>query len=148
MLALEHIGDPPRAEFKAFIAHGAGVGFFKLLPVRHRPRVGPAPCVNHAFGFELSELHPIRPAHGRKGAHAAGKAAGKRVEARPRVAVRIEEAEALGVEIARYDEADHGFVHDASRPTHRADDAADASAAASLPSTMANAPSEDGQVSA
>ena len=36
------------------------------------------------------------------------------------------DAEALGVEIARYEEADHGFVHDASRPTHRADDAADA----------------------
>ena len=30
------------------------------------------------------------------------------------------------VTIAMYDEADHGFVHDPSRPTHRADDAADA----------------------
>ena len=38
----------------------------------------------------------------------------------------VADAEALGVEIVRYDEADHGFVHDASRPTHRADDAADA----------------------
>jgi carboxymethylenebutenolidase len=38
----------------------------------------------------------------------------------------VADAEALGVEIARYEEADHGFVHDASRPTHRADDAADA----------------------
>lgn len=35
-------------------------------------------------------------------------------------------AEALGVEVARYEGADHGFVHDPSRPTHRADDAADA----------------------
>jgi carboxymethylenebutenolidase len=35
---------------------------------------------------------------------------------------------ALGdrVEIAFYPEAEHGFVHDPSRPTHRADDAADA----------------------
>jgi len=38
----------------------------------------------------------------------------------------VADAEALGVEIARYEEADHGFVHDASRPAHRADDAADA----------------------
>ena len=30
------------------------------------------------------------------------------------------------VEIARYPEAEHGFVHDPERPTHRADDAADA----------------------
>jgi carboxymethylenebutenolidase len=30
------------------------------------------------------------------------------------------------VEIAFYPEADHGFVHDPSRPAHRADDAADA----------------------
>jgi dienelactone hydrolase len=38
----------------------------------------------------------------------------------------VADAESLGVEIVRYEEADHGFVHDASRPTHRADDAADA----------------------
>jgi carboxymethylenebutenolidase len=31
-----------------------------------------------------------------------------------------------GVRTARYPEAEHGFVHDASRPAHRADDAADA----------------------
>lgn len=30
------------------------------------------------------------------------------------------------VDIAFYPEADHGFAHDAGRPTHRADDAADA----------------------
>jgi carboxymethylenebutenolidase len=30
------------------------------------------------------------------------------------------------VEVAFYPEADHGFAHDASRPTHRADDTADA----------------------
>jgi carboxymethylenebutenolidase len=35
-------------------------------------------------------------------------------------------AEALGVEVVRYEGADHGFVHDPSRPTHRAEDAADA----------------------
>ena len=28
--------------------------------------------------------------------------------------------------VVRYEGADHGFVHDASRPAHRADDAADA----------------------
>ncbi len=38
----------------------------------------------------------------------------------------VAEAEAAGVEIVRYEGADHGFVHDASRPAHRADDAADA----------------------
>lgn len=38
----------------------------------------------------------------------------------------VAEAEALGVEIVRYEGAEHGFVHDASRPTHRADDATDA----------------------
>lgn len=31
-----------------------------------------------------------------------------------------------GAEVVRYEGADHGFVHDASRPAHRADDAADA----------------------
>jgi dienelactone hydrolase len=41
-------------------------------------------------------------------------------------AADVADAEALGVEVVRYAEADHGFVHDASRPTHRADDAADA----------------------
>ncbi|MDP1820050.1 MAG: dienelactone hydrolase family protein [Acidimicrobiales bacterium] len=34
--------------------------------------------------------------------------------------------EAAGVEVARYDGAEHGFVHDPSRPAHRPDDAADA----------------------
>jgi carboxymethylenebutenolidase len=34
--------------------------------------------------------------------------------------------EFAGATVARYPEADHGFVHDASRPAHRADDAADA----------------------
>jgi carboxymethylenebutenolidase len=34
--------------------------------------------------------------------------------------------EAAGVEVVRYEGADHGFVHDASRDTHRPDDAADA----------------------
>lgn len=35
-------------------------------------------------------------------------------------------AEAAGVTVVAYPEADHGFVHDESRPGHRADDAADA----------------------
>lgn len=34
--------------------------------------------------------------------------------------------EALGATIASYEGAEHGFVHDPSRPAHRADDAADA----------------------
>jgi carboxymethylenebutenolidase len=34
--------------------------------------------------------------------------------------------ESAGVEVVRYDGADHGFAHDASRPAHRPDDAADA----------------------
>ena len=33
---------------------------------------------------------------------------------------------ATGAQVVRYPEADHGFVHDASRPAHRPDDAADA----------------------
>lgn len=33
---------------------------------------------------------------------------------------------ATGTRIASYEGADHGFVHDASRPSHRAEDAADA----------------------
>jgi carboxymethylenebutenolidase len=33
---------------------------------------------------------------------------------------------ATGVELAAYDGAEHGFVHDPDRPAHRADDAADA----------------------
>lgn len=35
-------------------------------------------------------------------------------------------AEALGVTVVRYEGAEHGFVHDPSRPAHRAEDAADA----------------------
>ena len=38
--------------------------------------------------------------------------------------------EAAGVTVARYPEAAHGFAHDANRPAHRADDAADAFARA------------------
>jgi carboxymethylenebutenolidase len=34
--------------------------------------------------------------------------------------------EFAGATVARYPDAEHGFVHDASRPAHRADDAADA----------------------
>jgi carboxymethylenebutenolidase len=37
-----------------------------------------------------------------------------------------EALEAAGVEVVRYDGADHGFVHDPDRPAHRPDDAADA----------------------
>ena len=38
----------------------------------------------------------------------------------------VDALEALGVEVVRYEGADHGFVHDPSRPAHRPDDAADA----------------------
>ena len=41
-------------------------------------------------------------------------------------AVDVADAEAAGVHIVRYEGAEHGFVHDASRPAHRAADAADA----------------------
>jgi carboxymethylenebutenolidase len=34
--------------------------------------------------------------------------------------------EAAGVEVVRYEGADHGFAHDPDRPAHRPDDAADA----------------------
>jgi carboxymethylenebutenolidase len=38
----------------------------------------------------------------------------------------LDALEAVGCTVVRYAGADHGFVHDPSRPTHRADDAADA----------------------
>jgi carboxymethylenebutenolidase len=38
----------------------------------------------------------------------------------------VDRLEAAGVTVVRYEGADHGFVHDPSRPTHRADAAADA----------------------
>ena len=41
-------------------------------------------------------------------------------------AADIDEAERLGVEVVRYEGAEHGFVHDPARPIHRPDDAADA----------------------
>lgn len=41
-------------------------------------------------------------------------------------AEQVAELEAAGVAVVRYDGADHGFVHDPSRPVHRPDDAADA----------------------
>lgn len=37
-----------------------------------------------------------------------------------------DDLEAVGVTVHRYEDAEHGFVHDATRPAHRADDAADA----------------------
>jgi carboxymethylenebutenolidase len=41
-------------------------------------------------------------------------------------AADIAEAERLGVEVVRYEGAEHGFVHDPARPVHRPADAADA----------------------
>lgn len=38
----------------------------------------------------------------------------------------IDALEATGAEVVRYEGAEHGFVHDPSRPAHRPDDAADA----------------------
>jgi len=38
----------------------------------------------------------------------------------------IDDLEAAGATVVRYPDAEHGFVHDPSRPAHRADDAADA----------------------
>ncbi len=38
----------------------------------------------------------------------------------------VEALEATGATVVRYDGAEHGFVHDPSRPAHRPDDAADA----------------------
>jgi carboxymethylenebutenolidase len=38
----------------------------------------------------------------------------------------VDELEATGAEVVRYRGAQHGFVHDPTRDTHRADDAADA----------------------
>ncbi|MFM7069116.1 MAG: dienelactone hydrolase family protein [Actinomycetes bacterium] len=41
-------------------------------------------------------------------------------------AEHVHELTEAGVIVVRYPEADHGFVHDPSRPAHRPDDAADA----------------------
>jgi carboxymethylenebutenolidase len=38
----------------------------------------------------------------------------------------VDDLEGAGATVVRYEGAEHGFVHDASRPAHRADDAADA----------------------
>jgi len=38
----------------------------------------------------------------------------------------VDGLEATGVTVVRYPGADHGFVHDPTRPAHRAEDAADA----------------------
>ena len=38
----------------------------------------------------------------------------------------VDDLEAAGATVIRYEGAEHGFVHDATRPAHRADDAADA----------------------
>jgi carboxymethylenebutenolidase len=42
----------------------------------------------------------------------------------------VTDLRAAGAEVVVYPEAEHGFAHDASRPTHRADDTADAFARA------------------
>lgn len=41
-------------------------------------------------------------------------------------AVDVDDLEAVGAEVVRYPDAEHGFVHDPSRPAHRPDDAMDA----------------------
>ena len=41
-------------------------------------------------------------------------------------APEVEELRTTGVKVAFYPQAEHGFAHDASRPTHRPDDARDA----------------------
>lgn len=38
----------------------------------------------------------------------------------------VDELEASGIRVVRYEGAEHGFVHDPDRPAHRPDDAADA----------------------
>lgn len=38
----------------------------------------------------------------------------------------VADLRAAGVEVVSYEGAEHGFVHDATRPTHRSEDAADA----------------------
>ena len=38
----------------------------------------------------------------------------------------VDDLVAAGAAVVRYEGADHGFAHDASRPAHRIDDAADA----------------------
>ena len=38
----------------------------------------------------------------------------------------VDDLEAAGATVVRYEGADHGFVHDPTRPAHRPDDAADA----------------------
>ena len=38
----------------------------------------------------------------------------------------VKDLEAAGATVVRYEGAEHGFVHDATRPAHRADDATDA----------------------
>ena len=43
---------------------------------------------------------------------------------------QVEELRATGVTVVSYPDAEHGFAHDAARPAHRADDAADAFAKA------------------
>ena len=47
----------------------------------------------------------------------------------PKKGIHPEDVDALaatGATVARYEGADHGFVHDPSRPAHRADAATDA----------------------
>jgi carboxymethylenebutenolidase len=39
---------------------------------------------------------------------------------------QVDELEAAGATVVRYEGAEHGFVHDPTRPAHRPDDAADA----------------------
>jgi carboxymethylenebutenolidase len=38
----------------------------------------------------------------------------------------VDDLEALGAAVVRYQGAEHGFMHDPSRPAHRPDDARDA----------------------
>ena len=57
------------------VPHRGRVAVLKFLPVRHSPRVRPAPTVHHALRFAVGQMHAIRSAHRRKRADTAGEPA-------------------------------------------------------------------------
>ena len=75
----------------------------------------------------VAEPHPARRHRLRHlaGSGARARAGGHRATRSCR-STDIADLQAADAEVVLYEGADHGFVHDASRPTHRPEDAADA----------------------
>ena len=77
MLLVVQIRHAPGADLLAWVAHGAGVGPLQRRPVVDRPRVRPAPAINHLAAVALGQDDVVDAAHAGEGPNTAGETAGQ-----------------------------------------------------------------------